>query len=284
MVSSQRISLALLLFGSAVAFASDTPKKGKAPETVAATDPDKASKAKAQEAKATGAQQEQQQQAQAQQQEQEARPEAAAAAPYAEFQFATLTGTSNVLNATLVPVVTASGTTYVNVTLTFNVAANGTITVAAGSPAVVASPIVGATSFKAGNYIAPSNVSNGKGLVTVNGPGVVAGGASVWTLTTAAGADACSYPASATWYVASPTATNNPMAARLKNAGITSTAYSYGVTGDQPCIGAANWYSGSLIGVSQSGNSITIVSFSDDGSYEGGDRNTPYSQITYVLH
>jgi hypothetical protein len=274
MVASQRVSLALLLVGSAVAFAGDTPKKAKAPATVAATDPGKAPDEKKPGAQTTGSQ--------AAGQEQEARPDAAAAAPYAEFQYATLTGTNNVVNATLVPVVTASGTSYVNVTLTFNVAANGTITVAAGSPVVVAAPIVGATSFKAGPYIGPSNVMNGKGFITVSGPGTVAGGASVWSLQAATGADSCTTPASATWYVASPTASNNPMAARLKNAGITSTAYSYGVTGQQSYECYNGFLTGSLIGVSQSGNSITIVSFSKNGSNESNDQSTPVTQITYT--
>ena len=67
----------------------------------------------------------------------------------------------------------------------------------------------------------------------------------------------CTYPSSATWYVG-PIA-NSPLAARLKAAGITSTAWSYGVTGGEACYN--NWPDNTLIGLSQTGNKLTIVSF-----------------------
>ena len=78
------------------------------------------------------------------------------------------------------------------------------------------------------------------------------------------------------------------MAPRLKKAGITSAGWSYGV-GGYSCgtnspnwnynINSLTWYSGSLIGVSQSGNAVTIASF----TYNGSDYSSPQGQITYRL-
>src|SRR5580658_421818 len=76
----------------------------------------------------------------AQMQEDQALADTGALSSYAEFQFATLTGTNNTINATMVPVVTPSGTTYKNLTFTVNVATNGAITIAPGSPTAVATP------------------------------------------------------------------------------------------------------------------------------------------------
>jgi hypothetical protein len=217
--------------------------------------------------------------------ENQARPDATTApTTYAEFQYATLTGTTNTINATLVPVVTSSGTVYKNLTFQVTVSSTGVITIVAGSPTVVASPTTQAAGFEAGTYVGPNFGSgseyNGM-LVTVSGPGVVAGGYTDWSLATASGATStCPYLTSATWYVGSPTSTNNPLYARLKKDGITSTAYSYGTAGDggSGCEGA-HWYQGTLIGVSQTGSAVTISSF----TYDGTDYSTPQDQITFTL-
>jgi hypothetical protein len=201
---------------------------------------------------------------------------------YAEFQYATITGTTNTINATMVPIVTSTGTVYKNLTLAVTVAANGTVTVVPGSPTIVAAPSQVASSFKAGNYVGPSTVNDGKNLITVSGPGTVIGGATLWSLTAAAGADSCTYPASATWYVGSPTSTSNPMYARLQAAKITSTAYSYGTGGesDSSCNVSGNWGGGTLIGVSQTGNQLIISSFSTSGIF---DKASPVDSVTYTL-
>lgn len=100
-----------------------------------------------------------------------------------------------------------------------------------------------------------------------------------WSLSAATGADACTFPGSATWYVG-PIA-SNPLAARLNKVGITSTAWSYGVIGASNNCGG-RWASGNLIGVSQVGDTVTIVSLTD-GGYGGRDYSTPLDQITYTL-
>lgn len=187
------------------------------------------------------------------------------------------------INATNVPIVTTTGTSYKNLTSTVNVVANGTISIAPGSPTVVASPITQSASFKSGIYLGPHfNNSDYDGMVaTVSGPGVVPGGFSNWTFSSSATSTATTpYPITARWYVGSPTSTNHPFYARLKKAGITSTAYSYGTLGNQPSDPNGAWFNGGLIGVSQAGNAITIVSFS---LCCGTDYSTPQDQITFTL-
>jgi hypothetical protein len=218
----------------------------------------------------------------AQNQEDEAALATAALTTYAEFQYATLTGTTNTINASMVPIVTSKGTVYKDLTFQVTVSATGVVAIVAGSPTAVASSITQSAGFKAGTYIAPSSMFSDAGLITVSGPGITAGGATVWSLATAAGANSCTYPSSATWYVGAPTAANNPLAARLKKAGITSTAYSYGLLGvTAGCVGGF-WDAGALLGLSQSGNAITISSFTNGGS-TGTDYSTPEQQITFTL-
>src|ERR1017187_11030529 len=96
--------------------------------------------------------------------------------PSALFQNATLTGSGSTITATRVPV--ALSTTliiYVDITMQFNADSNGNLTMAAGYPQIVASPTLLSGGFKAGNYVAPGNLFNGKGFVTVGGPGVTDG-------------------------------------------------------------------------------------------------------------
>jgi len=202
---------------------------------------------------------------------------------YAQFQYAAITGSNNALNVSMLPVVTPTGTVYKNLTLQVTADSKGNLTV--GTPSVVNAQQILASTFKAGKYYGPSSVNDGKNVITVTGPGVVTGGNTVWSLTSTADPTECTYPASATWYVGPPTSTNNPAYARLKKAGITSTAYSYGTAGNTSNSSTCNpndaWSGGTLIGVSQTGNSITITSFSTLGF---SDSATPKDQITYTLH
>jgi hypothetical protein len=192
--------------------------------------------------------------------------------PYLLFQYSTLTSSGNAITATWVPVVTASGTVYKDITLLFNLDSAGVLTLAPGYPAVVASPASLASSFKAGKYQGPGSMSNY--VMTINGPGITTGGATEWSLAAVPGVPYYSYPISATWYVGP--ITSNPLAARLKAAGITSTAWSYGIA-NSAC-GCSQWLTNTLIGVSQTGNALTIVSFTSNG-----DHSEPIDQITYTL-
>jgi hypothetical protein len=217
---------------------------------------------------------------------------ARAQTPQAFFERSTVTGSGNTISATNVPVVISGVTVYVNVTMQFNVDHNGNLTLSSGYPQVVAAPNLLSASFMAGTYVGPGSILGGKAIVTVGGPGVSNGGATTWSLAAASGADTCTYPSSATWYVG-PIA-SSPVAARLTAAGITSTAWSYGVaSGPSPnyvnCTNpgsyftTSNWLPGTLIGVSQSGSAITIASFTTEPGYTPKDNSGPVDQITYTL-
>jgi len=194
--------------------------------------------------------------------------------PYSLFEYSTLTGSGDKVTAMSVPIVTSKGTVFRDITLLFDVDSSGDLTLAPGYPQVIPSPAPLVSSFQAGKYAGPASVYHGDFVIVVAGPGVTSGGATEWTVTAPTGVDIYTYPGSGTWYVG-PLATN-PLAARLKAAGITSTAWSYGIAGSQ--WGGA-WSAKTLIGVSQVGNTITFVSFTN----ASGDHNEPVDQITYTL-
>jgi hypothetical protein len=235
--------------------------------------------------------------------------------PGSRFQYSALTGSGNTITATRVPVVTSKGqTVYQDITLQFDADPDGNVTLTSGYPIFSQSTTLPAFSFQAGKYVGSRSNGNGKAFVTVGGPGVTGGGTS-WSMVATSDADLCSYPGSATWYVGP--IENSPQAGRLKLAGstvgssttrvvgITSTAWSYGVSGGSPsrncdpnlvAVSATatnpagsfeNWQNGSLIGVSQSGNTITIASFTKFAANVGSGNQTDYSspvdQITFVL-
>ena len=194
--------------------------------------------------------------------------------PYSLFEYSTLTGSGNTITASWVPIVTATGTTiYKDITLQFDVDSAGNLTLAPGFPQVTPSPALNVANFQAGKYVGLNTYCpSGQATITVSGPGVAPGGATEWSL----GASCSySYPSSATWYVGN--IANNPLAARIKNAGITSTAWSYGIGSGYNVYG--HWAAGSLLGFSQTGNAITIATFTSGGV----DHNTPIDQITYTL-
>jgi hypothetical protein len=199
--------------------------------------------------------------------------------PYSLFQYSTLTGLGNTIFAGRVPVANSTGTTkYYDVTIQFNVDSAGNLTLASGYPKVASSPTLIVSGFKAGKYVGPSNVLSGQAIINVSGPSVTSGGATQWSLAAGSGASVYTYPCSATWYVGP--ITSNPLYSRLKAAGITSTAWYYGVIGSSGCApDSGHWYPDSLVGLSQTGNTITIVSFTYAGSQ---DHSTPQDQITYT--
>jgi hypothetical protein len=203
--------------------------------------------------------------------------------PGPQFQYAALTGSGNTITLTRVPVTTSSGQiVYQDITLQFDNDSSGNLTLTNGFPMFALSPSLQVSSFQTGNYAGPGSVANGNAVITVNGPGVVSGGSTAWSSISAGNADPCTFPVSATWYVGP--VSNNPMAARLTKAGITSTAWSYGISGNGiafSCGGSLSfhWSNGSIIGVSQTGNSITFASFTNNGF----DQASPVDQITYSL-
>ncbi len=149
---------------------------------------------------------------------------------------------------------------------------------ASGDPfAVVATPdavIPSTFAFKTGRYFSPSTILSGQGAIDIAGPGVIDGGATLYSLAAAPNADSNSYPSTATWFVGTIAA--SPLAARLTSAHITSTAWSYGVGRGS----TTHWGGNDLLGFSQLGNTLTIARYTDNYGY---DSATPLDQITYTL-
>jgi hypothetical protein len=205
--------------------------------------------------------------------------------PYALLQYSSLTGSGNTITATEIPVVAANGmTVYVNLVIQFNVDTNGVLSIAPNYPALTPAPTILTSGFRSGTYLGPSTYSAGKALINVAGPGATDGGATQWSLSAASGANPCMFPTSATWYVG-PLAAST-YSARVQAAGITATGWSFGVGGGSDCSVGTNpgsvplaWLADSLLGFSQIGNTITIASF----SFNGTDKSTPQDQIVYTL-
>jgi hypothetical protein len=211
---------------------------------------------------------------------------AGAATPTPFLEDSTIVGAGGTLTATRVPVETATGSiVYQDVTIQLNATTKGGLTLAPGYPKVQPSPPLITSGFLAGNYAGPTTLANGKFLINVTGPGVGVGGTTIWSLAASKGANICTAPISATWY-SGPIA-DNPLAVRLKKDKITSTDYSYGVVGASTSYncssGTPNYYllfeQDALVGVSQTQGSLTIVSF----TYNGTDNETPVAQITYTF-
>jgi hypothetical protein len=206
--------------------------------------------------------------------------------PYALLQNAAITASGNTINATRVPVITQSGVpVYVDVAIQFNVDNNGILSLASGFPTFTQSPALLTSQFKAGTYAAPSSLLGGKAKIVVSGPGIGAGGAAIWSLSVAPGADQCTVPMSATWYVGAPS--SGPYATRIAAARITGTDFSYGIGSgvasscqSTPGLKVLDWLNGGLIGLSQTGNTLTITSFTQSGS---ADSSTPLDTIVFTL-
>jgi hypothetical protein len=137
------------------------------------------------------------------------------------------------------PVVTSTGKIiYDDVTIQFDVAADGTLTISAGYPKIVPPPHVFTSKFEAGNYFGPSGQSNF--FITVSGPGVTISGYTEWSLAASDGANPCTYPNSAKWYVGP--IKSNPLYGRIKKAGINTQGWdSFGFIGSYPCNNNGDW-------------------------------------------
>jgi hypothetical protein len=192
--------------------------------------------------------------------------------PRAQFENSVISSTTNTVTAGRVPVINAEGVvTYDDITFVVDVDDNGVVTFGPTS-SVVSSSVLNVDHFEAGTYTGPG----GSPTIAVSALGVAPGGATEWSL--AQSGTACSFPYSATWYVGP--ISGNPLYARLKKAGITSSAYSYGILGTAADCGNGYWDGGAILGFSQTGKSLTIVSFSVSGI---DDQSTPGAQITFTL-
>ncbi len=154
-----------------------------------------------------------------------ARAQSGATASGPQVQYSALSRSGDTISATRVPVITSAGkTVYQDIILQFDADADGNLTLTSGFPTVVASPALQVFTLKPGKYAGPSNISQGKMFITITGPGVLSGGTGLWIITLSEGASNYTYPDNATIY--SGPIESNPQYARLKKAGITSTAWS----------------------------------------------------------
>jgi hypothetical protein len=162
---------------------------------------------------------------------------------------------------------------YYDVIVNLSTSTAGALSVT--STEVTKSKILSSSNFQQGNYVGP--YSNWVGVL--GGPGVAPGGTN-WSFQANASSGDCPVPVTASWYTGP--ISNSPEAAMLQAAGIKSTAYSYGAVGiGNECGGDAdNWQPGAVIGAAQTGNTLTIVSFTD-GS--GKTHGTPIDQVTWHL-
>ena len=219
------------------------------------------------------------------------------------LQDAQVVARGNTIAITRLPIKTATGTIYRDVTIELQVDAQGHVTLAtdstgravaggmaapslparaSGRPAQVAlqavpsgqpielpqqpsAPIV-FQQFTAGTYTAPDG-----SIVQVQDRGRdLIHGVPAWSLRSDNAAIT-----EATWWSGPPFL--SPRSTRLKRAEITSTQYAYGVSD----AGTGNVFgSGALIGVKQNGYTLTIVSF-----HHGccTDEPQPVSTLTYTL-
>ncbi len=191
--------------------------------------------------------------------------------PYSLFQNSTITGTTNTINVTQLPVViattTGTKTIYDNVTVQFDVAADGTLTYSSTSPTVLLAARPNSSTFLPGTYDAPASTNP----ITVSGPATTTGGGTEWSI--AAQTTSCQDVTSAAWYVGTLTA--SPYYARVKAAKVPTSGFSYGV-GSGNCSGG-DWGANSLMGFAQVGNQLTIFSF----TVNGADQPEPVAQVTY---
>lgn len=195
------------------------------------------------------------------------------------LQDAIVVAKGSTISITRLPIHTASGTIFRDVTIELHVDAQGHVTLAtdaagravaagmprpASAPAEVAlqsvpsgqaielpqrpSPPIVMQIFRAGTYTAPDGT-----FVRVEDRGNdLVNHVPMWTLSS----DGAGGMSSATWYSGPPQM--NPRSRRLKNAGITDTSYAYGTSDG----GSGDLFgSGALIGVQQVGTSLHIVSF-----------------------
>lgn len=178
-----------------------------------------------------------------------------AADPAAFLESSAIVGAGDTLVMSRVPVRSGTGAiSYKDVSMQFSVDTAGNLDLDFASVAVAESPALKSGTFKAGIYtISDTGVCPSTGCI-VSSPGVPPGGR-VMTSISSSGF----YFNSASW-VSGPV-TGHPYETALKKAGITSNAMTWGMvgTGSWGCLDT-----GTIIGVVQTGNQLTITGFGID--------------------
>ena len=184
-----------------------------------------------------------------------------AVTPTMQSESATLSGASNQVAITRVPITNQFGVVkYWDIQLQFTLdPLTGKPSVSTGFPTVVTSPSITVGNFKPGTY----RDSLGR-KYTVGGPNVAAGGRTSWSL--AAGPSASGLSVSVAWTTGP--IVGHPNQASLNARTITSTAFSWGTMGFSNDVGglpfyANPWAAGSVVGASQTGNTLSLHLFSN---------------------
>lgn len=183
-----------------------------------------------------------------------------AVTPTMQSESATLSGASNQVAITRVPITNQFGVVkYWDIQLQFTLdPLTGKPSVSSGFPTVVTSPSITVGNFKPGTY----RDSLGR-KYTVGGPNVAAGGRTSWSL--ANNSTGTGFVVSVAWTTGP--IVGHPNQASLNARAITSTAFSWGTMGtsndsffSSPF--ASNlWTAGSVVGASQTGNTLSLHLF-----------------------
>lgn len=178
-------------------------------------------------------------------------------------------GTASVITVSRVPIKTADGIIYKDLTLTLaSVDSNGTLKGTAKVTQVVSPPLP-TGSLMAGVYGRSDDTRN---QFQLSGPGALGNtGEAIWTMVTVAGSP-CSSPA----VIYTGKLQQNPLYARLQAAGIKDTTYDYGVISSGAACGEP-WGQDYLIGLQQLGSQLVISSFTSNGQ----DQSTPVARYVY---
>ena len=182
------------------------------------------------------------------------------------MQQATINGAADAVTLTRVPVRKADGSIiYKDISLFFNVDSVGNVTLPPTFVQITPSPTINVGAFKPGAYsgymvftYCPPDSNDD---FTVGSPGVGSGGrisGSIQRVTCSSG-----NVFHASW--TSGPITGHPLQAQLNAAGITSTAYNWGVmgtAGNQTVV--SGWKAGDIIGAVQTGNQLSLVNFGVD--------------------
>ena len=194
-----------------------------------------------------------------------------------QLQDATISGSGNTITINNMPVRTSHGTIYRDVTIEIRVDENGVVSFAPGArPTDIPKPIVQAPAlpprvqqFREGTYAA-----EGGTLMQLTYVKPTFGGVPLWTFTQF-GAQPGPI-AEATWYEGP--IVGSPHAAAIRRAGITSMLYSYGVSTN----GTGSFAPHSIIGATQTGDELTVVSFRH-GCCGNGKSPTGIESYTYTV-
>jgi hypothetical protein len=179
------------------------------------------------------------------------------------MQSATIKGAANALTLRRVPVQDADGKiTYKDISMRFDVDAFGNVTLNTDSVKITPSPTLKVGEFKQRTYNGYSAcLGCGSTTFNVGSPGVGNGGrisGSIQRVTTRE-----DDVFSASW-TSGPIA-GHPHEAKLNEAGITSTAYNWGVMGTAGShTQNSGWKAGDIIGAVQAGSNLTLVNFGND--------------------